>query len=111
MPGPGFTDGIDVAAGDAILASHVDNLADNTETLRETADVCHDFDISTGDGYHLGDYATGLVIKTTAEDRWAQVFLGTDAAGNVTLRVKTSTTYAGSTPASASDGVEIAVGG
>jgi len=110
MPGPGFTDGVDVAVGDAILASHVDNLADNTETNREMADVDHDFDITTGDGHHNGDFATGLVLRTDAEDRWAQVFLGTDASGNVTLRVKTSTTYVGSTPSSATDGVEIAVG-
>jgi hypothetical protein len=48
----GFTDGIDVAVGDAILASHTDNLADNTEFNRSWADVDHNFDISTATGKH-----------------------------------------------------------
>lgn len=47
-----FTDGIDVATGDAILASTTDNLADNTEWLRTYANVDHDFDITTGTGKH-----------------------------------------------------------
>jgi hypothetical protein len=60
MPvGPGFTDGIDVAVGDAILASHVDNLADNTETNRLMADADHDFDVSTGTGRHKAEVGSG----------------------------------------------------
>jgi len=109
MPGPGFIDSIDVAVGDAILASHVDNLADNTETNREMADVAHDFDISTGDGYHKGEYTSGLTLKNDAENRWARVWLGSDGA-NVVLRVKTGATLVAATPSSDSDGVIIAVG-
>jgi hypothetical protein len=106
---PSFTDALDVSVGDAILASHVDNLADNTEFNRELMDIGHDADVTTGDGYHKGEYSAGLVLKNDAEDRTAQLFLGTDG-GVVALRVKTGTTYANSTPSSDSDGVQIAVG-
>jgi len=47
-----FTDALDVDVGDATKASDYDNLADNTEFNRETANVDHNFDITTGDGYH-----------------------------------------------------------
>ncbi|MBT4498104.1 MAG: tail fiber domain-containing protein [Gemmatimonadetes bacterium] len=47
-----FTDGIDVVVGGAILASHTDNLADNTEFNRSWGDVEHNYDISTADGSH-----------------------------------------------------------
>jgi len=107
--GPGFTDALDVSPGDAILASHVDSLADNTETNREMADIGHDFDISTGDGYHNATYDAALVLKNEAETRWAQIWLGTDGT-NTTLRVKTGATYVASTPSGDSDGVAIAVG-
>lgn len=47
-----FTDALDVDIGDPTKASDYDTLADNTEFNRETSDIDHDFDISTGDGHH-----------------------------------------------------------
>ena len=73
-----FSDGIDVDVGDAILASHVDNLADNTEFNRENADVDHDFDISTGDGHHEMN-ASGSSNKPQ------HVNTGTGTYGTITL--------------------------
>jgi len=58
-----FTDAIDVSVGDAILAAHVDNLADNTEFNRETAGATLDMDITTGDGSMLADDASPVKIK------------------------------------------------
>ena len=66
---PTFTDGIDVAVGDAILASHVDNLADNTEATRAWGDADHDWDISTGTGYHkCGEGAGKESLRLVAGD-------------------------------------------
>ena len=110
MPvGPGFTDALDVSPGDAILASHVDSLADNTETNREMGDVSHDFDITTGTGYHRATYSSPMILANAAGTRYAQLWLGTDGA-NVQLWIKTGASLVASTPASDTDGVAIAVG-
>lgn len=55
-----FTDGISVSVGDATKASIINNLADNTEWLRDKANAEHDFDISTGDGTHKDVNADSL---------------------------------------------------
>ena len=47
-----FTDALDVDVGDPTMASQYDNLADNPEWLRSLLEADHDFDISTGTGYH-----------------------------------------------------------
>jgi hypothetical protein len=98
MPGPGFTDGIDVSVGDAILASHVDNLADNTETNRAMATVDHNFDISTGTGYHRAQVGAGLTplhvaAKTNAAaDTTFVLGLWQDSAGGWWLLGKQAAT-------------------
>lgn len=58
-----FTNSMDVDIGDATKASAHDNLADNTEFNREKADVDHDFDITTGDGYHNAAHGTPIHLK------------------------------------------------
>ena len=105
-----FTNGISVSVGDAILASHPNNLADNTEFNREKADVNHDFAISTGDGYHMGDWEDPTVFKNTAEDGWVQIWINNTDAGNIHLRMKSGATYVASTPSSEADGVSIGMG-
>ena len=47
-----FTDALDVDVGDPTKASDHDKLADNGEFVQQAADIDHDFDPSTGDGYH-----------------------------------------------------------
>lgn len=84
-----FTDAIDVDPGDAVLASHVDNLADNTEFNREKADASLDMDISTGDGYMRADHATPLKIKNEdATPDVVSVALHVDADGGYWLPVR-----------------------
>lgn len=105
-----FTDGLSVAVGDAILASHTNALADNTEFNRELADVGHDFDISTGDGYHMGDWQDTTAWKNTAEDGWVQMWINDTDSDNIHLRIKAGITFAASTPISEADGVSIGMG-
>jgi len=47
-----FTDALTVTVGNPTKKSEYDNIADNTEWLQGKADVDHDFDITTGTGYH-----------------------------------------------------------
>ncbi|MBU2060122.1 MAG: hypothetical protein KKB38_20620, partial [Gammaproteobacteria bacterium] len=60
-----FTDALDVNVGDATKASDFDTLADNPEWLRTKSDVEHNFDISTGTGYHKG-----LTLPASAVFTW-----------------------------------------
>lgn len=62
-----FTNALDVDIGDPTKASDYDTLADNTEFNRETSDVDHDFDISTGDGHHNQSihFGTALTLEAT----------------------------------------------
>lgn len=110
MAGPGFTDGIDVAVNDAILASHIDNLADNTETNRENADVGHDFDITTGDGYHRALYSNPIIFKASSTV-YGSLWLDDTDASNIVWRTLTGASVAAVTPAAKTDGVVIATGG
>jgi len=105
-----FTNSISVSVGDAILASHTNNLADNTEFNREKADVNHDFAISTGDGYHMGDWQDTTAWKNTAEDGWVQMWINDTDSDNIHLRIKAGITFLASTPASEADGVSIGMG-
>ena len=105
-----FTGGISVSVGDAILASHPNNIAANTEFNRELADVGHDFDISTGDGYHMGDWQDTTTWKNTAEDGWIQMWINDTDSDNIHLRIKAGITYLASTPSSEADGVSIGMG-
>lgn len=82
-----FTDAIDVAVGDAILASHIDNLADNTEWLRALAAVDHDFDITTGTGYHKAE-----IHLVNAAGGGAAATLSLDTSGIVRIVTATGTT-------------------
>lgn len=110
MSFPDFTDGIDVAVGDAILAAHVDNLADNTEANREMSDVGHNFGISTGDGYHRGLYSNPLIFKASASV-WGSQWLDDTDPTNIVFRMMSGVSAAAVTPAAKTDGVVIGVGG
>ena len=55
-----FTDALDVDIGDPTKASDYDTLADNPEWLRTKNDVDHNFDISTGTGYHKAAHTAPL---------------------------------------------------
>ena len=66
----GFTDGITVSVGDAILASHPNALADNTEFNREAADQDHDFDISTGTGDHKVRIGEPMHMQVDGSTTW-----------------------------------------
>ena len=98
-----FTEGLDVDVGDPTKASDYDTLADNPEWLRDKSDVCHDFSISTGDGYHRGEYDGGLIIKNDAEDAWAYIWLENDG-GTVRLRANLGITEVAATPSAVDDG-------
>lgn len=87
---PSFTNSIDVDPGDAILASHVDNLADNTEFNRETSGVSLDMDITTGTGHLMADHASPLNITNDDTSRdIISVALHVDADGGYWLPVRT----------------------
>ena len=73
-----FTDAMDVDIGDPTKASDYDTLADNTEFNREKADVDHDFDITTGDGYHNAEPTACFHLVSVADSVSASVFLDAD---------------------------------
>lgn len=68
---PTFTNTLDVDIGDPTKASDYDTLADNTEFNREMADVDHDFDISTGNGYHYMHIGNPMHIHVDASTIWS----------------------------------------
>ncbi len=69
-----FTDAIVTTVGEPTKSSTANSLAANTEFNREKADVQHNFDISTGTGYHKDIIAitagatTKIQIDNTAAD-------------------------------------------
>ena len=67
-----FTDALDVNIGDPTKASDYDTLADNPEWLRSKSDVDHNFDITTGTGYHKASYnaATHFYSGTNYVFEW-----------------------------------------
>ena len=100
-----FTDALDVDVGDPTKASDYDSLADNTEFNREKADVDHNFDISTGTGYHNGSYANPLHIVNDDAGNECAGSLWLDSQGRLWIK-----TQAGTTPPTAlneTDGEEI----
>jgi hypothetical protein len=84
-----FTDGINVSVGDAILASHTNSLADNTEFNREASDQDHDFAISTGTGDHKCRIGEPMHMQVDATTVWT-VGWWEDAAGAWWLLVNTA---------------------
>ena len=71
---PTFTNSMSVSVGDAVKASQHNSLADNTEFNRETADVDHDFDISTGDGHHRMAISAPLHVNVDGSTTWSLGF-------------------------------------
>jgi len=98
-----FTDVLDVDVGDATKASDYDTLADNPEWLRDKADVDHDFDISTGTGYHNASYDAALHMVNVDSGNESAGTLWLDQDGELRLKVATSTTTP-PTPSSETDG-------
>lgn len=109
MVGHTFTDALDVDIGDPTRASDYDTLADNTEANRETADVDHDFDITTGSGYHNGAFSDGIRLVNGAGSTSAAV-LYLDDNGKLWIKSATGTTTP-PTPSDASDGEMLVSGG
>lgn len=104
-----FTDALSVTVGGYIQASHYNDLADNPEWNREKADVGHDFNITTGDGYHRGDYSNPLILKSSAA--YGALWIDDTDAGNIVLRALTGASVGAVTPSAKTDGVAIGVGG
>lgn len=86
---PTFTDALDVDIGDPTKASDYDTLADNTEFNREFADVDHDFDVSTGTGYHKMMVASPQHIEVASGVIWTWGWWQ-DATGGWWLLVNTA---------------------
>ena len=91
-----FTDALDVDIGDPTKASDYDTLADNTEFNREKADVDHDFDITTGDGYHNAEPTACFHLVSVADSVSASVFL--DADGYPRIKINKVTVIIVSNP-------------
>lgn len=73
-----WTPSLDVDIGDYTKASDYDLLADNPEYLQVLADVQHNFDVSTGTGYHkaitqLITDAAGATVKDLLTSEWDPV--------------------------------------
>ena len=61
-------DGLSVSVGDYTKASDYNKLVSDVEYVRDLADINHDFDISTGTGYHrsaVGDPMHWRVAEST----------------------------------------------
>ena len=93
-----WTAALDVDVGDATKETDYDPLADNAEYLQVLADIDHDFNVSTGTGYHNGVHSAGTHMVGSSKS--ATIWFDTSQ----NLRVKKSSSTTPPTPSSDSDG-------
>lgn len=98
-----WTANLDVDIGDYTKASDYDLLADNADYLQTLADVGHDFDISTGTGYHRGLYSNPVIFKASASV-FGSLWLDDTDPTNIEWRTLTGASAIAVTPAAKTDG-------
>lgn len=99
-----------VSIGAFTRAADHNQLNTNIIWVVDKADVGHDFNTTTGDGYHRGLFSAPIIFKASASV-FGSIWLDDTDATNIVFRMMSGVSAAAVTPAAKTDGVVIGVGG
>lgn len=105
-----WTVSLNVDIGAYTKASDYDKLAANAEYLQTLAAVSHDFNVSTGTGYHNGLFSAPTIFKASASI-FMSLWLDDTDPTNIAPRIMTGVSAVAVTPGSKALGVMLGLGG